>query len=512
MKTEEKEKFDILDYLQKGETMYEKLDEYLGGYLKGDYSTTNLLDTFRDYSTDLEQTESNKIFIQKIYNDLLDRLISNIDLANGVRKVSDNVRVLTDEEKKEFLKELQSIDDNYRLPSIGAYLRLLKNKNFSEEYYSNHDFYAKLNRTVISKGLEVSDDEFSKLAKKSILSAYAGRVANGLKKKYPDRSSIYYPEWEEFNFINQTFNNSKRLEEYDKLLSDYQTEIESYADRLAIQTRCKEKRRRYISKALCAGMKPEEQKEVAKASAIDVAYPKPVDLKLGKSDHDWRIKLYSNPKFICDLVAKYSNSGEENQRVVAVSYGRFESDSMFNQNNIPLAKDTMQFLGISRLGKDGLKNYFVLASLTNNVLMRALDLKEDEDERDISIDEFRTMLQVADGPNKKYIYRIPQELEDYYATVAFSDECLDKAVKQNNRFAGSVDISRGKPRISAGYREQARNIEAAFHACRYPGNIGGRIYVSLEHFCKSTELLAKHIETISEMIRYQRETYKGDVR
>ena len=513
MKTEEKQKFDILDYLQKGETMYEKLDEYLGGYLKGDYSTNNLLDTFRDYSTDFKQTESDKTFIQKMYNDLLDRLISNIDLANRVRTVSDNVIQLTDKEKTDFLKELQSIDDDQRLPSIGAYLRLLKRKNFSEEYYSNHDFYTKLNRIVIDKGLEVSDDEFSKLAKKSILSVYAGRVANGLRKKYPDRSDRYYPEWEEFNFINQTFNSSKKLEEYDKLLSDYHTEIESYANRLAMQTRCKEKRKRYVSKALYDAMEQEEQEKAITRDAIDVVYQEPLDLKLGKSSHNWRIKLYNKPKYVCNLMAKYSNNGEENQRVVAVSYGIFESDSMFNQDNVPLAKDTMQFLGISRLGQDGIKNYFVLVPLKNVALMKAIELKEDEFEKDISIDEFRNILQAADGQNRNsLIYRIPQELEDYYATVAFSDYCLDKAVKQNSRFPGSVDVSRGKPRISAGYIEQARNIEAAWHACRYPGSIGGRVYASLEDFCRSTELLAKHIETVNEMTRHQKELYKGEIR
>ncbi len=517
MVTEEKREFDMLDYLQRGKTMYDKLDYYLGGYLKGDYSSNNLLNSFRNYITDFNHTESEKTFLKKVYSDFFNILISNIDTATGIGKPSEKIKVFNADEKAEFLKKLQSIDkddENHFLPTIGAYLRLLKSNNFSEEYYKNPEFYANLNKMIIDKGLEISGEEVSRTIKKSIVGAYTIRIANYLKQKYPDRADRYYPEWEEFNFINQTFASQKRFEEYDKVLSDYQKETASYEEKLATQIRCKEKRKRYVESALYSGMKPEEQKQIKENSTIiDRVYPAPINLKLVPDDHIWNIKLYNRPKYICDSIARYSKLGEENQRVVAVSYGMFESESMFNQNNVSLSKDTMQFLGISRLGKDGLKNYFVLAPLSNNVLMKALEFDDGEDEKTISIDEFGTVMKRASGQNKNYIYRIPQELEDYYTTVAFSDECLEKAIIQNNRFAGAVDMSRGRPRISAGYREQARNIEAAWHACRYPGSIGGRMYPSLNHFCKSTELLAKHIETVNEMtISSSQNRYQGDVR
>ncbi len=509
MVTEEKKKFDILDYLQKGKTMYDKLDEHMEGYLKGDYSSSNLLNSFRDYSTYFKHTEAEKIFFQNVYSNLLSKLISNIDLATGIGKPNEQIKLFTNDQKLDILTQLQGIDEKYFLPTIGAYLRLLKSKNFSEEYYNNPEFYAKLNKIIIDKGLEISGEDYSRNVKRTTLETYSVKISNYLKQKYPDRVDTYYPDWEEFNFINQTFCNSKRFEEYDKFLSQYQNQVASYEEKLATQIRCKEKRRRYIEEKLYNGMNAEEQEKAKKSSSIDVAYPKPIDLKLKQNGHRWNIKLYSRPKFICDSMARYYKDGEEDQRVVAVSYGMFESESMFNQENIPLSVETMQFLGISRLGKDGLKNYFVLASLPNNILVQALG----EDERAISIDEFKNMLQRSNGQNKNYVYKIPKELEDYYATVAFSDECLDKAITQNSRFVGSVDMSRGKPRISAGYREQARNIEAACHACRYPGNIGGRIYFSLEHFCKSTELLAKHVETVNEMtLSSSRNRYQGEVR
>jgi len=497
METKEPIKFDMIDYIAKNSTMYDLMDKYLGGYLNGDFSTISLINHCRTFDDDFKSSSPSKFYA---YKSILKPLVTNLLQALKSEKLPEDgsiKKALTDEEKAELLARLQDIDPNRSITSIEEAISLLNN-NFSEEYYANIDFYSKLNSIITEAALDVCSDKALLDIRQMVLKfGFLPHISNELKAKYPNRAVEYVPEWEEFDFISRTLTNIEKLQRYDEILRERDEKINRSEEKIVTEIFCTFKRERFVIEKLVEGMTDDEKDKVARTGCIeDVLFEKPT-ISPKQGSHIWYIDLYSDPRLLMDKIAKYSESGKENERVIVISYGRFGYDSMFNGEGKPsMSGEAMDFLGVTRIGADGIKNNFVLAPISQCAFTKTIVAESND--REIrgaigSLDE-NNILQEW---NLSRTSLIPEELEAFYATVAFSTEYMQAAIKENFRYIGEV-FGGTKPRVNATYRANANDLEAVAYASKFSGVIGDITVKSLDQFCQAPQVLARHLEVIND--------------
>lgn len=499
---DKKKKFDMLDYIGNGKTMYDILDSYLGKYLHGDFSNESLINHSRTFADDFpSQFSSTQKY--NAYQPALIKLMLNLEeslnpqdeLGVGVK------RALSEDEKSEILEKIKAIDPSKSISSIEQAMDLLRNNNFQEQYYNENGFYSKLNEIIVAAALDVSTDQSVMEAKQVVLKfVLLAHVSNALKAKYPNRFNEYTPEWEEFDFISRTLTDSKKLSKYDEFLRKYNMEMQKMEEKGAVAASCKAKRERYIIEALVSGMTEDEIEKVSKCKTVEeVIFERPETIPLKDGSYSWQIKQYSQPVLLLDKIAEYAPNANENQRVIAISYGKFYYETMFNnEGQSTVSADNLELIGVTRIGVDGSKSYFVLAPTMQASLKRIFNI----DQKDVNITGVVGTIGEDNIEKRLFLVResgIPADLENFYATVVFSNECLEAAINNNFRYVGEASMLDETPRLTARYKGNEQDIEAACYASQYPGRVGNNVFASLDRFCNTPELLCEHFETINKL-------------
>ena len=253
-----------------------------------------------------------------------------------------------------------------------------------------------------------------------------------------------------------------------------------------------------------------------------------------KEENSWSFVSLEKPELLCDLQADYSQDGVENQRVVAFRYGRFKytkTEEGAGGFNIDTTNMMPELVGISRIGKDGTKTYFVLMPPIDRIVYRSIkDKTVDPGDKLIEfsvtqdvpvktpsgrtrIEKQTVPTNVVDGKTGKRlnIFRnkdIPEELEEFFAKVYFSDEYLSSVIKHNARYLGSVEQTKDGPVIHP-TDEHKFDLAAAHYAEHFPGIVDRRMVKDFGAFCSSSELEIKQYNLINERETVLRETVQA---
>ena len=364
----------------------------------------------------------------------------------------------------------------------------------------------------------IPDNELYKCKKMLLKYFYTPPVINEYKAKYPNRAVEHCPEWEEIDFICKTLTKDQEvLAEYDSYVEKYNAKMKEHEEREKLIAMCESKRKRSVISNIVSSLTPAEKNKAQKNGIESVLFGDVDRTPSRKGTFEWGVQEYEEPRLLCDKLAKYSEKGQENQRVIALSYGKFKYGTMFKENKKPtITSNLMELVGITRLGKDVNNTYFVLMPFDDVTLKKDYDFNEEDKskERQLLLGNKRLDLKDTQGNDVHLVAKekIPKELEDYYAKVAFSDEYLSAVVEDNYRFAGNV-IENGKtPRISASYTGNAYDIEAAKYASKHPGFIGSRSVDSLDSYCNSPVFLSKHLELVRDIYYKSYKENKRDIK
>lgn len=501
-------KFDMYDYIGEGKTIYDVLEKYLhlsvGKSI--DYSNLTLIKRFRSYA---EEHDENPNFLEKHrsqYVEIMEKLIANLKYAlNSNNKINSEVKhIMTDEEKNELLQVLQDAGrkENLQCNSIEEYLEIIGNNphNLLDPYNNE----GTVSEKVIETALSVMSDE-NVLALRSVLFSqiYLPYVTNGLQQKQKSRVYEHDDEWKEINFISNIMYRTANLKKYDDFVAEYQKEVKEFQTQRAVSKSCQKKRERYVIDALRQGLTTDEIHDAEKRGLTAVIFGEENSPLAEEGTFSWQLNQFKEPKVILDSVARYSERGEENQRVIAISYGKFSYGTLFNPNYQPtILSDEIELLGITKLGKDGNKNYFVLMPFQTATLKKDSDITQVSQKIEIYTNGMKS--QIVDNETREILHlvqreRIPEQMQDFYSTVVFSNDYLDSVVEENYRFVGSVEETSNGPKIDASYRTHSYDIDAIKYAQNYSGKIGRKTYSSIEEFIKSTEFFAKHLSYVKAL-------------
>lgn len=353
---------------------------------------------------------------------------------------------------------------------------------------------------------------------------------------YVDKNEGKVPDWKEIDYIRRVISRPEGLREYDEYYQFANTRIRAAVQKAIAKERmaviCEQKRfvqaNDNIAESLPVG-KYETAKSVPAATLLFDKLKRSPE----KTENSWSLESFSKPEVICDMFANYSENGVENQRVIAIRYGKFKYQKPSDSNlfNLDEVSDMPELVGISRIGKDGTKNYFVLMPPLSRLVFRKKDdptIEPDEQPYGFTIREkfevpgsrgkttyayHESSADIVDTDGVRYntflSKGIPENLKDFYAKVYFSDEYLKQAISHNARYVGTVADTDDGPRIRPSDIGKT-DLAAAHYAVKYPGFVDGRKVKSLEKYCSSGELDIRQYTMIQELERQAPKKTKND--
>lgn len=489
MKTKDDKKFDMYNYIETGNTMYDVLDQYLPE-LNGDYSLCSLVNALPEFA-ETNPYDTDKIL--EVYQDYFDKLSCYLsDCLNSYPRQNN----LFQKKREKILLALEEASPDYqKFNSVDGYITYAK-------YNMKSDKTQKVRDIIIKEAIDLLPQNVREVLKcKCLKGYYFTQIANRFirnKNRVPDKNT---PEFQEFKFIQHVLSNVESMKEYDSCIEEYRRRTKKVAEEIIF----KSKRKREIMAEIKNGLNDKEQEKILDDDGIEkILFPKPNNSTLEKYAYEWNIRRYRNPKILFDTQAIYSEDGSENQRVMAVKYGEFDYNAKFNRTGEnKISSTAMELIGITRSGKDGFKNYFVLVPVNNLSIKKDSEISEQDRIKNIVINgKKRTLI---DKNTHEPIYFVKNDSiskaeEEFYAKVAFSDEILNHVIKSNYRYAGSVISEQGKLKLDATSSVTPTDIEAAKYASLYPGRVGRTQYESLTAYCNSPELLSDHMDIIKKLL------------
>ena len=536
----------LVKYLGKGKTIYDIIDKYFN---IGNYSLDNLLNVLR---TIYDENNPNyqdiyelsgrvyKEYFKVLTDGLIDclRMTGNPKYKNQVSK----------EEKQELLKKLRQVSENGpKFDTINEYIYYARENMFNDVYYSamgtgKHSVNPELdeiNKILLKAASEHASDETSNFIKYTLIKEIFCRhikhyinqntpytsLRGNVKKPDPTKD----PEWQEINNIMRDLREKNDLRAYDETLAEIKRKSEEFAERQVTKILCMSKRRKVVEDELEKTLIVNQARKLSTQSLDSVLFDsqdKPVPTE---SAFSWQVKEYKQPQIILDSTARYSPDGVENQRVIAISYGRFCFDTMFNPKGKPtISSDINEIIGVTRIGKDGPKSYIVIAPLFGRELKNINDILENDELA--SVPGIPRDIRIIDnyGLNQYRFVRkerIPPEQSDFYSKIVFSDEYLSDAIEKNYGYIGSVseisdeharsalypNLTSSALKVDATYKVNGTSIDAVKHAMSFPGRINSYSCDSLYTYMNSNALLVKNLE-IAKRYMSSKDKNEKDIR
>ncbi len=369
----------MFNYL--GETnMYKLISKYLPG-LKENFSTYNLLNNSIE---EAEPQMKKPVFKEYVnfFNSISNSLINALNRNNrGIESE------LSKEQQSELLRKLINTSTSSKLPhfnTIEGYIEYAQ-KNI------DNDSTKEIRDYIVETGIDVLDENKSNKIRNFLMRViYIPQVSKCLKQEHGTKMED--DEYEEMNKILAILKNSHYETIYQKYLEHFENEKAQLLNQQELLYKCKTKRDYVVINELYNS----NFKEETNSNGFEV----PNILR------EWNFYKFPKPKVILNNMANYSSNGIENQKVIAVSYGKIEYANVDVLN-------LLELIGVTRIGEDGENTYFFGMNFI------------DPDEIDI-----RNLKSIASQE------RIPKETEDFYSKIAFSDRYLDMIIKEQYRYAG----------------------------------------------------------------------------
>lgn len=539
----QKKTFDLYDYVGPGKSLYDVLAK-TGLY---DASTEAMLTSAYAVS-DAFPEASQRRFSRTSIKDCFNLLTSKA------------AEVFSDEEKKYILDQVNYLDPyKFRFRSFEECCKYIADNHESEVAANEHAIITKtrlpgrqgyqpsdvelVNSVIVTnivrnfenridaKTPEAAelDDTLAKVRHTIYSGVYHIRINNEIKRRFPDRATIYREDVEEMLFADRTLSSPAKIREYDRYLKSYNDRVKAYMEKEAESVRCGAKRDKVIISELSKTMSAPDRRKANINGLESVIFGTPPRQKPAREGtFSWGLRERKEPLVVLDTFAEYSKGGVENQRVVAVSYGKFGYGTMFNNDGRPtIASEALDLVGVTRLGKDGVHTYFILVPFSDIKFKRADEIVPGiDDERVLKVNGRRTTIMDSatvdrlenlekmgigkHSPHYKsvarsgmlhmvYTEKIPEEQVDFFSKVAFSDRLLSTAVEDNYRFLGGVHETDKGFVMDSSYTRNAYDVEAAKYALEHRGYVGQKRYTTFDAYCKSTELMSKHLGLVRDI-------------
>lgn len=515
-------------------TLYDIIGEYYPE-LEGNYSTAQL---FNNVSPDL--SIDNKFYsYHNIFQELTQRLLETVKKANRGEKTK-----FSQEELVEFYEELKECDTDEWLDDYDTIEEYLE---YAMKNSRNH-LLKDMRKKIVNAAFKYSDfsEQEENNYRSSTISLYIWAIGQQLNEKYKtveEREDPLNEEWQEFmdlrrylgnsenrklydEFIknnkrereNKTFAKRKEIENCEQKINEIETEIRDIEEKQNLKDRCTAFRSYVVNQEIYRGLTVDEQNKLKKGETRDTvstilgdfrAYPTP-----SKGTYVCEFREIE-PQVILDTVADYSEGQVENQRVIAVSYGFLNYGTNIS---IDTRKPTqgsyyeLELIGVTRKGIEGDSTYFTFTTFDNTSIKEKSEVKPEDD---LVIENYYfNGLQGKLVDNKsgseqvivKSKRRIPEDLEQYYAQVFFSDVYMDAVDKFYSRYSGTVVKRMGKPCIV--YERPVKTIseepkdylKAVRYANRYPIYYNGNMRTTMDSYCNSGYLKAKQKKIVEKRL------------
>lgn len=495
MSDNSKKEYDMYDFIGEGKSIYDILGRYLP-MMENDFSTANLVNKLPKMPCESSLYQE---AYESIFAEIANALYASTQSFDGMES---NIirRKLSVEEEQKMFEEFKSIDSRSGSPrhlnSFEAYINYAKSNIREPETEELREY-------IVKKVTEILSDEYiATLRANKFRSVYLPNAKKFLSN--PENPTEITPEKEELQFISQLLSRRDKVWEYDQFINGYLRTVEEFKHNEAISRSTEAKRARFVKDAIREAFTPEEIMRDEQGGLTSAVFGNNPMMKVEDGSFSWEVKKYKAPEVLCDVVTSYSKNGEENQRVVAISYGKFAYGTMFREDSTPtMSSDLTEVVGVTRLGKDGVHTYFVLMPFDNFDLKHIDEIKEGEKPKKIYLNGKPSPL--WDSKTNRRIHlvqrdKIPEDLAEFFANIAFSDEFLSAAIDYNYSYAGTVSAKSGVPKIQASYLRNSTDVDAARYASEHSGTVAGITYATINSFLKSTDLNAQHLRLVQRVL------------
>lgn len=503
-KSVKKQKYAIYDFIGEGKSMYDFLEKYAN---IGDPSPKGIINWFRTIF-DVQKFSGSVQSMHYEYSRIFASLMKGLEKSMKIDKMEDGIYPMSKEDEADLLSRLQNADPERRkLNTISEYITLVKENNFTEKYYVKRGivdpYYDSLNKILLDSAIKVGNRvEIEKSADAILHSVSPNIIKSNIREMYKDDSQFTENELQKANFVINTLGRPERKAQYDQILRKYHKEIQKNSEKLALKLECEGKRESEVLSEILGNKNPIENVRKRNEGIDKLIYKgKPSRLKPGS--YSWRVNLSKEPEVILDELAEYSPKGIENQRVVAIDYGNFEYDTFFRENGEPtISSNNLHLVGVTRIGRDGVKNYFVIMPTAEKQLKNKSELTEDDKVLNLKLNNKNAEIKSKDGLDK-YVFvktdKVPKSKAKFYAKYALSDVVLEKAIQENNRFVGYILDTKEGPKINGSYKDFPTDVEAVKYAASNPGYCRKRRCNSLSDILISSDLLLKHLKNVKNL-------------
>lgn len=495
----------MFKYIGKNNTLYDILGKYYPE-LNGDYSTASFLNNINPEYVDERLYGQYNIY--EIYNELIDKLIRVIrDFNNGqTTKISQEqydelLKKFQEGDSEDYLDTFDTVEEylefikyNLKDPSARkirevAIVAALKYPSYTRaENLKYRGLPVQLHVNAIKRKINEKyksepHDENAKnreLEEFEVIRSILGNLEN-------------MEQYDQYLTRNKE-NKQKKVATIHEIIKELQRRCEELENKQDISDRCQEYRKAIvetrIKKSLSEKQKMQLKAEKANGRQADIMSVVLGDYKTylipDKDTFEWEFREFKEPQVILNTLADYAEDEVENQRVIAVSYGflnyrtGFTKEGMKNGSSRATNGSSyeLELIGVTRKGVDGDSTYFVFTSFDNARLMSETEISQNRDSvlmnyvitrknedsllgrivnRTLKTEEYENSenesFPIYDKLTGERMYlvkttrRIPEELEEYYAKIFFSDIYLDAIQKAYSGYAGVVDNNYGNPRI-----------------------------------------------------------------
>lgn len=454
------------------QSIYDILLSYLP-QLNGNFDTWNLVSKLNTLYKE-ENTKKSVCFsdyFSQILNWLRVSLNPSISVPNRNEIIS---TTFSEEQKTKLLNRLIDIskeDSNcFEFSTINEFLDYALNCVLNENPIN--EIHMSLIDLILKIGINIASKNSKLELRYDVITAYVTEVGRILRDTLAqDKIEEDNSEIERFKFIESVLSSKIKFLNYEKFLEEYNQRITTFALQTMKQMSLSAKRDEYVRQEILQGLTTAKRRAAQKTSIEQVLYGDENDIELPDTDSiEWHIEAYDMPQVLCDEYTNYSELPELKQRVIAVSYGRFHY-KMGKLNNKIVQPE---IVGVTRIGTEGVSNYFAVVPLDDVSFKSADDLQE-------------------------------SEVSDSIVNLLFSDYNMKNAKLRNNFYVGTILIKNGIPVLNA---QNTTDKEALYQATQKLGDVsfvspnGSKTEgkMTLDNYLSSNALETLHYSILSARI------------
>lgn len=465
------QQFNMYDFLKKGTTKYDSMYGIIGSYipeLKGDFSTANFLNRL----TEVAEKNGAKNFIGNKYSVSFNDLTRILLLATQGKETSEVRKQLTPAQQNMVLQKFKDaslgIYECQSFETIDEFVRYAK-ANIDNEKVEP------LREEIVKASISLANKKDVQDLKHSLVGVYVGFAGTKVRAKYDQRTRANesVPEWEIMEYIQWTLDSRYTFEKYDNMYISYVNEIEKYQRETAIKRSLQAKREDSFLKEYSKTLTLEERNKVDKEGWDSVlTYRRNAKSVPSEGSVNWHYEPFEKPDLICDTIVNYSEDGDEYQRVIMISYGKFHyNDGIFDNSLVQ-----SELVGISRIGKDGVYDYSKIIPLDTISFRDTSGLKKGEGRVKFSANG-RTVA-IKDDKTKNTLFgfhsrKVPEDFRQSFAADFTSDKRMQLFDEYGIQFIGM------QQRCGSGIKIENEDLggaeaKAVAYACLYPENLQKR--------------------------------------